>query len=163
MCRILLQQTKVNPVSSPFLGGFELSCPLPRLGIRNFRRAAPGTKQKGNEKDACRQGGRGREGTVSLVSFSFLLNYVRLGRTDILYPAIWDSALSCDMSLPPLPITRPSSTVIKNEMEKRMMSKYTGKHDGKEREREKQVADLHDVRQSLVEFQVFHLREGNLK
>lgn len=35
---------------------------------------------------------------------------VRVSESCAPYPAMWDSAASCDMSRPPLPITRPSST-----------------------------------------------------
>ena len=45
MCRILLQPTKVTPVSSPFLGDFEPSCPRPRLGVRDLE------KHKEQEKE----------------------------------------------------------------------------------------------------------------
>ena len=48
---------------------------------QKFRRAAP---KPDRGEDECRQG----EDIVSLVTFSCVWNYVRLGRTDILYPAI---------------------------------------------------------------------------
>lgn len=68
--------------------------------------------------------GRGREIGRQLVWL--VLTSLPMFGEDILYPAIWDSALACDMSLPPFPITRPSSTVI-NKWERGMSTRSMSK------------------------------------